>query len=159
MFGFPLDVILVFLAFLVVGGLCAPALVRRWKRNEEQQARRLFKLRREVLEAKFFEMAARTGKPRGLKWTRCEWKDRVTFARETPTGLITAFVAVEIHFEAIAGGDMEDVAAVTDVREASAVFHFQNGVWGTGGKALFNMAPELALERLVGQFTTIGDAE
>lgn len=119
------------------------------------QALRLFKLRRELLEAKFFDLAAAGGKPRGLRWTRCDWKDEVCFARDLETGLLTAFAEVEIHFEAIEGGDMEDVEAVGQFREATAVFHYQAGTWGTGGKALFNMSPSHAIERLKGQYEPI----
>jgi hypothetical protein len=61
-------------------------------------------------------------------------------------------VAVNISFEAIEGGDMEDVAAVSNIRDAAAVFHYQKGNWGTGGRALFNMNPNDALDRLQGQF-------
>jgi hypothetical protein len=69
--------------------------------------------------------------------------------------LLTAFVAVNIRFEAIEGGDMEGVEAVGILRDAAAVFHYRKGLWGTGGRALFNMNPEDALERLVGQFEPI----
>ncbi len=114
-----------------------------------------FKLRREVLEAKFFDIAASIGKPRGLRWKECDWQEQVFFARDMQTQLLTAFVSVEIHFEAIEGGDMEDVPAVDDVRDASAVFHYQSGTWGTGGKALFNMDPASAVTRLVGQYEPV----
>ena len=36
-------------------------------------ARRQFQQQREHLEAKFFELAASSGKPRGLRWKECEW--------------------------------------------------------------------------------------
>ena len=149
-----LPTVLGFAAFVALLS-AAPWLVARWQRRDERKALELFRLRREVLEARFFELAAASGKPRGLRWKHCEWKSPVYFARDLQTGLITAFSAVEIHFEAIAGGDMEEVAAVGDVREASAVFHYQHGAWGTGGKALFNMPPELAREKLAGQFTPL----
>ena len=42
-----------------------------------------------------------------------------------------------------------------DLKEASAIFHYQNGVWGTGGRALFNMTPVDALERLQHQYQTV----
>ena len=71
------------------------------------------------------------------------------------TGLLTAFVAVNISFEAIAGGDMEDVEAVNTVRDAAAVFHYQRGRWGTGGRALFNMNPHDAIQRLEGQYEPV----
>ena len=47
---------------------------------------------------------------------------------------------------------MEDVAAVGTVRDAVALFHFQNGNWGTGGRALFNMNPGDAVAKLVSQY-------
>jgi hypothetical protein len=131
-----------------------PLRVRR-ERDESERARRDFRRQREVLEARFFDLAAASGKPRGLRWVDCDWLEAVTFARDRKTGLLTAFVAVNISFEAIEGGDMEDVAAVGNVRDAAAVFHYQNGIWGTGGRALFNMNPEDALVRLEGQYEPI----
>jgi hypothetical protein len=128
------------------------------KRAETVQALDLFRIQREMLEAKFFDLARALGKPRGLRWLDCDWCGDVTFARACDTGLLTAFVGVNICFEAIEGGDMEGIEHVDTVRDAAAVFHFQNGRWGTGGKALFNMNPLEAVERLAGQFdpVTIG---
>ncbi len=101
--------------------------VRRWWRAREARgAINEFRLRREMLEAKFLDVARLQGKPRGLHWKQCDWQSPVTFARDVSTGLLTAFVAVEIHFEAVAGGDMEDVAAVGTIRDAAAVFHYQH---------------------------------
>ena len=62
---------------------------------------------------------------------------------------------VTIRFEAVTGGDMEDVEAVGTIRDATAVFHYQKGRWGTGGKALFNMDPQDALVRLEGQYEAV----
>ena len=127
--------------------------VRAWReRREADRGRREFRRQREVLEAKFFDLAAASGKPRGLRWVDCDWLETVTFARDRQTGLLTAFVAVNISFEAIEGGDMEDVSAVSNIRDAAAVFHYQKGNWGTGGRALFNMNPNDALDRLQEQF-------
>ena len=137
---------------IVVGGLLLKPLARSRGRREERSARQAFRRQREVLEAKFFDLAAKSGKPRGLRWIDCEWLDAVTFARDRQTGLLTAFVAVNIRFEAIEGGDMEDVAAVGNIRDAAAVFHYEQGGWGTGGRALFNMNPADALTRLQAQF-------
>ena len=127
--------------------------VRAWReRREADRGRRDFRRQREVLEAKFFDLAAASGKPRGLRWVDCDWLETVTFARDRQTGLLTAFVAVNISFEAIEGGDMEGVSAASNIRDAAAVFHYQKGNWGTGGRALFNMNPHDALDRLQGQF-------
>ena len=127
-------------------------LVVWWRRREAEQALRAFRIQREQVEAKFFDMARSLGKPRGLRWINCDWKDTVTFGRDVRSGLITAFAAIEVAFEAIEDGDMEDVEAVGTIREAAAVFHYHRGHWGTGGRALFNMNPADALDRLKGQF-------
>jgi hypothetical protein len=142
------------LASIALVLLRKPLRVRR-ERREAERARRDFRRQREVLEARFFDLAAASGKPRGLRWVNCDWLEAVTFARDRKTGLLTAFVAVNISFEAIEGGDMEDVAAVGNIRDAAAVFHYQNGHWGTGGRALFNMNPADALERLQNQFEPV----
>lgn len=148
----------IILGVLLVLGLLAgliPWLYKRRQQGEIQQALQEFKIRRELLEARFFDLASQKGKPRGLRWTQCDWKDEVRFGRDLNSHLLTAFVSVEIHFEAVEGGDMEEVEAVGDVRDASALFHYQNGIWGTGGKALFNMNPSAAVERLTGQYAPI----
>ncbi len=143
---------------LVLFGIASRPLLRHIRRREVQRAIPLFKLKRESLEHRFFEVARALGKPRGVRWLDCDWQDRVTFGRDLESGLLTAFVAVRIRFEAIEGGDMEDIAAVGLQRDASAVFHYQNGNWGTGGRALFNMNPVDAIERLEGQYERVEHA-
>lgn len=149
---------------MVVGGIAGAAVavavaaipLARWmKKRELERARDAFRLQREALEARFFALAAQSGKPRGLRWVKCDWQPEVAWAREVRSGLLTAFVSIELHFDAIEGGDMEDVAAVGTVRDACAVFHCQNGQWGTGGKALFNMNAGDAVSRLQGQFVAV----
>lgn len=143
--------------FLLAAFLHRP--LRRWAyRLEERKAREQFKLQRETLEAKFFDLARRLGKPRDLVWIDCDWQPNVTFARDAETGLLTAFVAVNIRFEAVEGGDMEGVEAVGLIRDAAAVFHFNEGAWGTGGRALFNMNPEDAVTRLKDQYIPLESA-
>lgn len=140
------------LAILLAMALVSVPLARRWRQRESQMAVRQFRRQRELLEAKFIDLAHAIGKPRGLRWSDCDWLSAVTFARDRQTGLITAFAGINIRFEAIEGGDMEDVAAVGTVRDAVAVFHYHQGAWGTGGKALFNMNAEEAVTRLTAQF-------
>ena len=131
-----------------------PSLVTR-REAATAQALKQFRMQREQLEAKFFDLARTSGKPRGLKWLDGDWQSDVTFARACDTGLLTAFVGLQIRFEAIEGGDMEGIAAVDTVRDAAAVFHYQQGRWGTGGRVLMNMNPAEAVTRLVGQFAPL----
>jgi len=117
----------------------------RLQRAEYQRFRSAFHLQRERLEAKFFELAGASGKPRGLRWTDCSFDDDVTYARHRQTGELCAFVAAAIAFEAIEGGGMEDVEAVGNLRAATAVFRLDRGRWETDGRAIFNLNPAEAI--------------
>jgi len=143
------------LVLVVAIALAWKPMRRVLRRREVERALRSFRTQREQLEARFFDMASSLGKPRDLRWLECDWQNAVTFARDTESGLLTAFVAVNIRFEAVEGGDMEDVEAVGIVRDAAAVFHYRKGRWGTGGRALFNMNPADAVARLQGQYEPV----
>ena len=143
------------LAVLVVAYLIWRPLRSFGKEVQLARARELFKLQRERLEAHFFKAASSTGKPRGLRWKECQWEDGVEFVRERKTGQIAALVGVTISFEAIEGGDMEGVAAVGNLRNASGVFFFQNGQWLTVGKAVFNLNPNEVVERFGEQYERV----
>jgi hypothetical protein len=145
----------IFIAVIALILIVGQPLLKALQKREADTAIRNFRTQREQLEAKFFDVASRLGKPRDLRWLDCDWLDRVTFGREVESGILTAFAAVEIRFEAVEGGDMEDVAAVSTVRDAAALFHYKDGSWGTGGRALFNMNPADALERLNDQYEPI----
>ena len=155
-FSLPMIAAMVAGILAVVAAILVWAPFRAWRRAQEaSRALRVFRLERERLEAKFYDLASRLGKPRDLRWLDCDWQHGVTFARDVNSGLLTAFVAVNIRFEAVAGGDMEGVEAVGTVREAAAVFHYRRGRWGTGGRVLFNMNPQDALRRLGNQFVPV----
>jgi hypothetical protein len=109
------------------------------------RARELFQLQRERLQEQFVRAAAASGKPRGLRWKECQWDGAAEFARDRQSGQLAALVPVSIQFEAIEGGDMEDVEAVHDLKNASAVFYFHRGQWHTVGKAVFNKNPDEAI--------------
>ena len=120
--------------------------------NSAREARALFALQRPALERGFFEAAARSGKPRGLRWKDCQWEDPVVFVRERQTSQIHALVGVTIAFEAIPGSDMEGLPAVGNLRNASAVFFFHQGQWHTTGKTVFNLNPDEALNHFRNQY-------
>jgi hypothetical protein len=105
-----------------------------------------FQRQQQELQSDFFAQAAATGKPRGLRWKNCEWLPTFALVEDTTHEMFTLFCGVNVYFEAIEGGDMEDVAAVSTVRDGSAMFHLQNGRWGSGGRILFNMPPTLAAQ-------------
>lgn len=132
----------------LLGALCF-AFARRATPAAEtslEAARGLFSLRREMLEARFFTLAAASGKPRGLTWVDCDFDNRVSFARDRNTRHLRALVAVTIRFEAVEGGDMEDNPNVSNLRAATAVFRFDNKQWSTDGRAIFNLNPQEAIK-------------
>jgi hypothetical protein len=143
--------LLVFVAILGVATLAGIGLVV-WQRRHIRYARERFQSQREQLAVEFLQAASATGKPRGLRWVACDWNPEIAFARGRKTGQLAALVAVTIRFEAIEGGDMEGVEAVGNLRHASALFFFHQGRWQTAGRAVFNLGPNEALERLKGQF-------
>lgn len=117
----------------------------RMRETQLARARRDFHRQRERLEAKFMTLAAKSGKPRGLDWVRCDFEDDVLYTRHKQSGELSAFVGVTIGFEAIAGGGMEEVEAVSNLRAATAVFRVERGNWATDGRALFNLTPTEAV--------------
>ena len=112
-----------------------------------ERARRLFHLRREVLELQFLNCASRLGKPRGLTWEDCHFEDEAAFATDPATGQLRAFVSVAVRFRAIEGGGMEDNPNVDNLRAATAVFLFDGRQWTTEGRAVFNLNPLETIER------------
>ena len=121
-----------------------------------ERARKEFHRQRERLEAKFFQLAAASGRPRGLRWTNCEFEDDVSYARDRQSGDLCAFVAVTISFEAIEGGLMEEVEAVGDLKAATAMFRTQGELWQTDGRAFFNVNPVEAIDRFREDLEVLG---
>ena len=109
-------------------------------------SRKQFYLRREWLEAEFLKLAGLRGIPRGLRWVDCDFDNPVQFARDRNSGQLRALVAATIRFEAIEGGGMEDVEAVSNLRAATAIFFYEGKKWTTSGRALFNLNPAEAIQ-------------
>ena len=128
---------------------------RPWRRREERSALLRWEQDESGLKAQFLNLARAAGKPRGLRWSNCEWTSAFFLTRERETGLLTALVGLVVRFEPVEGGEMEGVEAASMPRDATALFHYRKGRWGTGGRALFNMSPGEATERLAGQFEPV----
>jgi len=122
--------------------------VRRWRFDRRvERARRQFDRRRAAFQAAFLEAAAASGKPRGLTWKQCDLDDCLALARDRANGELVGLVAATIRFEAIEGGDMEEVEAVGNLRAATAVFTYNGRDWTTQGRAVFNLEPREVLDR------------
>lgn len=114
------------------------------------RARRDFHRQREPLEAKFIERAAASGKPRGLRWLDVDFNDDVVYARDRRNRLLKALVAIEVSFEVVEGGGMDEVAPETvgRVRAATAEFFHDGSRWQTAGRVYFNLAPTATVKYL-----------
>ena len=120
--------------------------LHRWFRIVQQErAREMFALQRERLEAKFEEIAAASGKPRGLTWAECDWASGVRFARDRHSGELSALVPFTVRFELAADSHPEDWPEVEPIRHATGVFLFNGKMWYTRGRAIFNLNPEETL--------------
>ncbi len=139
-------------------GLLAVLRPVRLARQAERLARlqRDFRRQREQLEAKFIERAAASGKPRGLRWVDVLFDDAVVYARDRKTRGLKALVAVEVSFEAIEGGGMEEVEAVSTIRAATAEFLHDGTRWRTMGRVYFNLAPKAAVKYLSAEMELVG---
>ena len=129
--------------------------IRRQQVSSLQRARETFHLRREWLEADFVTRAGASGKPRGLRWVNCDFEDGVAFARDRRTGRYRALVGVTISFEAVEGGGMEDVEAVSNLRAATVVFRLDGPEWRADGRALFNLNPAEAIAHFQHELETV----
>ena len=111
-----------------------------------------FERHHESLQLQYFERASSTGLPRGLRWLSCDWLAAQILLRDRTTNQPNLLVSINLRFEAIEGSEMEDVAAVANVRDACAVFQWQDNAWTTSGRTLFNMNPEEAKQRLAASY-------
>jgi type II secretory pathway pseudopilin PulG len=154
-----LFVVIAVVAVVAVMGVVIAVRPIQQAREAERLARaqRDFHRQREPLEAKFIERAAASGKPRGLRWLDVEFDDDVVYARDRRTGRLKALVAIEVSFEAVAGGGMEEVEAVSRVRAATAEFIHDGGRWQTNGRVYFNMAPSATVRYLTTELEMVAE--
>jgi len=148
-------------AVAAVAGMATAIALRpiRVARQAERLARaqRDFHRQREQLEAKFIEKASASGKPRGLRWTDVAFDDDVVYARDRKSRGLKALVAIEVSFEAVEGGGMEEVEAVSNVRAATAEFLHDGGRWRTDGRVYFNLAPTATVKYLASDLELVAE--
>ncbi len=157
-------IIYVILAMLALAGLGLSVslhrgIQRRKARVVLDQRRLIFMKDRESLQQQYFEQVSTSGKPRGLEWVRCEFESEVIFARDRHHGQMRALVGVTIQFEAVEGGDMEEVEAVGNLRAGTAVFLNDGEQWFTDGRILYNLDPDQALEHFADELEVMVDTE
>lgn len=130
---------------LGIGGwLLRGVLGRRAWRKRLDRSRASLQAMWTSLEEQFLVSAAATGKPRGLVWKKSRFHDSATLVCDRATGDIYALVGITVAFEAAVGGGMEEVAAVSNLRCATALLEWRDRQWTTAGRVLFNMEPQEA---------------
>ena len=73
------------------------------------------------------------------------------------TGGLKALVAIEVSFEAVEGGGMEHVEAVSNVRAATAEFLYDGSRWRTDGRVYFNLAPTATVKYLAADLELVAE--
>lgn len=123
--------------------------IARWRRRR-LEAKLLVRFVRDELRLRqeYFDLASSLGKPRGLKWLAPDWRQEKSLMRERANGQWWMLAGVNLSFEAVVGGEMEGVEAVSMLREACAVFVWFNGGWRATGRTLFNMDAQRAVSHL-----------
>jgi hypothetical protein len=116
-------------------------------RLSEANLLRRFEMERNRLQSTFLQKAREAGIPRGLRWTQCEWLPSMILLKDRQTNEICLLAGVNISF------------AVSMVRDACAVFQLTPSGWETSGRALFNMNPGEAAERLRDSYAPYGETK
>lgn len=112
-----------------------------------------FEQSRKVLEETFFKVCSESGRPRGLRWKSCDFESTMLFVVENHSLNLHALVPVVISFEAIEGGPMEDMEAVSNLRVGSALFVHTGDNWATRGDVIYNLSPDEAFQRYAPNYT------
>ena len=114
-----------------------------WREARFGLARRDFHFQRERLEAKFVSLGHFGDS--GPRWTDCDFDDDVAYARSRASGRLSALVAVTIEMDAMESPSFLPDSLSGDLRDATAVFHFDGKRWDTDGRAIFNLTPTQAI--------------
>jgi hypothetical protein len=148
--------ILFFFVLVIVGATVWRTWRRGKRRMDEERAAAGFARMRVKLQEDFRAAADVSGKPRGLRWKSCDFQDAVLLARDKANGELIGLAAVTIAFEAIAGGAMEDVEAVGNLRAGTAILTWKGNEWTTAGRAVFNLEPRQVLEQYRESLNPVG---
>ena len=97
---------------------------------------RQYRRHREALLARFLDALQQSGQPEGLRWKSIVPSGDATVVEQADD--LTFLQPVEVKFDAIVGGGMEDAPALASVRAAIAMLHWSDGSWTTG-RCLFNI--------------------
>jgi hypothetical protein len=134
----------------VVVGILGLVVWPWWRRRRDAErlanARNLFHLRREWLEADFVKLASRAIEESGVVWSDCDFEDEVAFATARTNRQLCALVAITIYLVPSEKGEDAGVRGSARRREATAVFHFDGRRWFTEGRTIFNLNPLEAIE-------------
>ena len=144
-------------AAVVIGPWLAGRFAARRRKELRAQARNTFRQRREWLEAKFFDLAATSGKPRGFSWADCDFQDEVSYVVDRGSGDLLAMVGVTVRFQAAKEDGLEQDVTSGVSYAATAVFRFSGGGWMTDGRAIFNLEPGEAIRYFRGTLDVLAE--
>jgi hypothetical protein len=121
--------------------------LRRRERTAPLRAVRHFPAVLPELLTESLRQSQASGRPSGLRWVEITSAGEPLFVRHPGRGELAVRVPVQIRFEAIEGGEMEDIAAVPLPRSGTAIFRHICGKWQVGERIRFNISPEELLRQ------------
>lgn len=113
-----------------------------------EQAQESLRLQQQRLEEMVLRQGIASGKPRGLKWRRCQFQGEPLWLHEEEKGQVAVLVPLVVEFEP--QGEPEDWEGhpMNDPRRGVVLFFLRRGEWESAGRVLFNLTPQQAAEQL-----------
>ena len=130
---------------------------RRRDREEFASASRLFRLRREWLEAEFLSLAAESDVPKGVSWDQCDFENEVAFVRDRTNGQLCALVAITLRLDSQFSARVRMLEAAGAYSVGTAVFLFDGKKWTSDGRAIFNLNPRETIRRFRRDLQELGE--
>ncbi|MEJ5276803.1 MAG: hypothetical protein WHU94_12920 [Thermogemmata sp.] len=113
-----------------------------------EQAQESLRLQQQRLEEMVLRQGMASGKPRGLKWRRCQFQGEPLWLHEEEKGQVAVLVPVTVEFETHGETESWEGHPVEEPRRGVVLFFFRRGEWESAGRVLFNLTPQQAAEQL-----------
>ncbi|MCS7021822.1 MAG: hypothetical protein NZ703_12635 [Gemmataceae bacterium] len=113
-----------------------------------ERAYESFRLQRQRLEEMVLQQASSTGKPRGLKWHRCQFVGEPLWLLEGTNRHVAALVPLTIQFEPAGDAEAWEGHPVHEPRHGVVILLFHQGDWTVAGRVLFNISAQQAASQL-----------
>jgi hypothetical protein len=113
-----------------------------------ERAQESLRLQQQRLEEMVLRQGMASGKPRGLKWRRCQFQGEPIWLHEAEKDQLAVLVPLIIEFDPSGDSEGWEGDMVNEPRQGVILFYFRRGEWETGGRVLFNLSPHQVAQQL-----------